>query len=519
MIHDLISGQMNFLVKIHLLAASLLVLAPSLSAQSCFVFEREMETLFLAHQPKTPVPQQELERIRARCPEPSQRMLLIYNFFRAVDAFQSTTLTDREAYDQAVHYYNRSATHFSVLSELDLQDPFFKVFYQRADEFELALDDLAAQVGVISRTNSYSNAGYTRGAASRTTSGNSSYRQSNSNSYYAAAGSSQVNWNRENAILPERADIDATRSQARLAGSGAQSWETSSNTRTSSANQRTRSAAPATTRSLDTYAGVTYVGSLNQIDPLTYLRFSRSNAASNMRTAATSGTSGTSAPQPEELWQYRYDDPSQSVVRGNEAPQANARTQAPGATATGTTIFVNIGSSQALTNRPGKSSPAIAELPYGTAVYRVPGSAPSYQQGEFYLQVQTIDGQIGWMPQARLIEDGRLAVVVEPVNAENQGGIVPFYPAEPIVLAKYVDGKALVVGRDGRKSGWVSDLATLSIAEEDLQIADMIAEAMSHTSVYARRAKLADIQQHPAYFQSPLGLVVDRLVVEEAQRN
>ena len=513
------TGQTNFLRKSLFLAVGLLVLAPSLSAQSCFVFEREMETLFLAHQPKSPVPQQELERIRARCPEPSQRMLLIYNFFRAVDAYQSTTLTDREAYDLAVHYYNRAATHFSVLSELDLQDPFFKVFYQRADEFELALDDLAAQAGVIGRTNSYSDLGYTRGAASRTAASGTSYRQSGQAGYTSTAAQ-QVNWNRENAVLPDRADIDATRSQARLAGPGAQSWETSSNTRTSSANQRTRSAAPSATRSLDTYAGVTYVGSLSQIDPLTYLRFSRSNATASSAASMRTASSGTSAPRPEELWQYRYNDPGQSVTRSSEPTQANARTQAPATTSpAGTTVFVNIGSSQALTNRPGKSSPAIAELPYGTAVYRVPGSAPSYQQGEFYLQVQTVDGQIGWMPQAKLVEDGRLAVVVEPVNAESQAGMVPFYPAEPIVLAKYEGGKALVVGRDGRKTGWISDLATLSIAEEDLQIADLITEAMSHTSVYARRAKLADIQRHPAYFQSPLALVVDRLVVEEAQRN
>ncbi|MDP5169732.1 MAG: hypothetical protein NWR72_05765, partial [Bacteroidia bacterium] len=111
----------KWLMRAGMLAAIALMTTPHTYGQSCLVFEREMETLFLNHQAKTPVPRQDLEQIRSRCPEPSRKMLLIYNFFRAVDAYQSPDLSDRESYDRAVAYYNRAAEHFMLLSDLDLK--------------------------------------------------------------------------------------------------------------------------------------------------------------------------------------------------------------------------------------------------------------------------------------------------------------------------------------------------------------------------------------------------------------
>ena len=520
-------------LRLGVLAAAMLMVLPQSFAQNCRVFEREMETLFMNHEPQSPVPRQELERIRARCPEPSRKMLLIYYFFRAVDAYQSTNLSDREAYDRAVTYYNRAAENFQHLTEYELEDPFFQTFYDRAAEFEDAIQDLAYETGVNSRTYSYNRPTSIQGtynpAGSRMASVSRGASGTNTRTASRQDAGMEVEWNRENVILPARSDIEATRSNAREGSRRQQEWDMTysetarTTTRGATTSTNTRSMGPS--RGIDTYAGVELVGSLSTIDPMSYLRYSRSpestaNDLNLRRGVARDGS--TSTPNPNELWSYSFTDP-----QGSGSTSANARTRGADNTATFVSetvtvqpdIFVNVGNGLSLTNRPGKSSPEIARLGYGEAVYRVANVSPSFQQGEQYVQVQTINGQVGWVPQSMLVMDGRLAVVVNTVNGiTNDARQVTFFPAEPIVLARYENGRALVVGMNGEKSGWIADLSALSISEEDLQIASMIAEAMGYTSIYARQAKLLEIQRHPAYFQSPLSAVVDRLVAEEAQR-
>ncbi len=499
-----------------------LLLTSSLPAQSCRVFEREMETLFMNHLPQTPVPKESLERIRSRCMEPTRKMLLIYNFFRAVDAYQSSGLSDREAYEFAVGYYNRSAEYFMLLTEYELEDPFFVTFYQRAEELESAIAQLGYQSGYRAMAPQSMVSSRMRGSSSSSTS-------MNARAQSATVRTSPEDWNRENAILPDRASIQVNQSNARMAGTANnQQWDrvsvTPSYRPSSSSNQRTTSSSQMRTtqqtRNPDTYAGVQYVGTMSSLDPVDYLNYSRSlQNQSNGANMRRGNDAFEANPNPQELWQYNYTDPSNANASARR--QANTVNQAPApAPKTEGAILVNVGTQTPLTNRPGKSSAAIKQLGYGEAAYRVAGVAPSVQHGETYVQVQTVDGQLGWLPQSLLIEDGRVAVVIQTVGARGIQGNngITFFPGEPVVLARYENGQALAYGRDGKKAGWIADLRALSISEEDIELSDLIADAMSHTSIYARRAKLADIQRQPAYRSSPLAGVVDRLVAEEAQR-
>lgn len=518
------------LVRLGFLFAVLLLVAPSLSAQSCRVFEREMETLFVNHEAQSPVPRQELERIRARCPEPTRKMLLIYYFFRAVDAYQSDNLTDREAYDRAVGYYNRSAENFLLLTDYELEDPFFETFYSRAAEFEGAIQDLAYDAGLNTRTRWSTTQPATIQDRFGATESMASRGSANRSSGFST-GDQEVNWARENVLLPSRADIDATRSNARMASNGASSdWDLSPSTTmgTTSAAQRTRSNARTvqTTRNINSYAGVQLVGSLSSLDPVGYLRFSRSaqntanittSQSANLRTGNTR-SAGTSAPNPSDLWTYTFVGDSQTGTNTRTSSASQPTQEAE--VLVRNDILVNVATDMPLTNRPGKSSPAVGHLGYGEAVYRVANVTPSFQQGEQYVQVQTVNGQVGWLPQAVLVEDGRLAVVIGSVSGRSAYGqeTVQFNAGEPVVLAKYENSQALVIGENAHKVAWISDLAALSISEEDMYLADLIREAMSFTSIYARRSKLLDIQNHPYYMQSPLRSLVDQLVAQEAGR-
>lgn len=519
------------LVRLGFVFAAFLLITPSLSAQNCRVFEREMETLFMNHEAQSSVPRQELERIRARCPQPSSKMLLIYNFFRAVDAYQSTSLTDREAYDRAVGYYNRAAENFLLLTDYELEDPFFETFYDRAAEFETAIQDLAYQAGLNTRTRQVATQPATiqdrYSPSGRMASRGSVNTRTTNSSIGFSSSDREVNWSRENVLLPSRVDIEATQQNARTASNRNSEWDLSTNNSsfrgTTASGQRTRSNARTaqTARNIDSYAGVQLVGDLSSLDPVGYLRYSRSaqNATNveNLRVGTTRSAASTN-PNPSDLWTYNYVD--------QQSSGANARTSTPnGVTRTANVqvrdaILVNVATSISLTNRPGKSSPEINKLGYGEAVYRVANVSPSFQQGEQYVQVQTVNGELGWLPQSVLVEDGRLAVVIQSVRGNSAAGAeaVTFYPGEPVVLAKYENNQALIIGENAQKVAWVSDLAALSISEEDMQIADMIKEAMSFTSIYARRSKLLDIQRHPYYAQSPLSSLVDRLVAQEAGR-
>lgn len=483
------------------------------------------------HEAQSPVPRQELEKIRARCPEPSRKMLLIYNFFRAVDAYQSTNLTDREAYDRAVGYYNRAAENFLLLTDYELEDPFFDTFYNRAAEFETAIQDLAYETGLNTRTRQSNRQPATiqdrYSPAGRMASRGSTNTRTTSPSVEFSTRDQEVNWSRENVLLPSRVDIESTQYNARTASQRNSGWDLSTNNSsfrgTSATGQRTRSNARTTqdSRNIDSYAGVQLVGDLSTLDPVGYLRYSRSaqNATNteNLRTGTTRSAASTN-PNPSDLWTYNYVD--------QQSSSTNTRTSNPnGAYRTADVqvrdaILVNVATAVSLTNRPGKSSPEISKLGYGEAVYRVANVSPSFQQGEQYVQVQSVNGERGWLPQSVLVEDGRLAVVIQSVRGNSAVGAeaVTFYPCEPVVLAKYENNQALVIGENAQKVAWISDLAALSISEEDMQIADMIKEAMSFTSIYARRSKLLDIQRHPYYSQSPLSSLVDRLVSQEAGR-
>lgn len=517
------------LVRLGFLFTAFLLVSPSISAQNCRVFELEMETLFMNHEAQSPVPRQELERIRARCPEPSRKMLLIYYFFRAVDAYQSTNLTDREAYDRAVGYYNRSAENFLLLTDYELEDPFFETFYDRAAEFETAIQNLAYDAGLNGRARQSSTQPVTiqdryYSSGTMASRGSANSRTTNPGVGFSTVDQ-EVNWNRENVILPSRENIESTQQNARTAARGNTEWDlstTNSSFRgTSTAGQRTRSNARTSqvTRNIDSYAGVELVGSLSTLDPVGYLRYSRSaQNTSNIENLRMGNTrSGTSSnPNPSDLWTYNYVDQQSANARTSNSNGAYRAADVQVRDA----ILVNVATAASLTNRPGKSSPEISQLTYGEAVYRVANVSPSYQQGEQYVQVQTVNGQLGWLPQSVLVEDGRLAVVIQSVRGNSAIGseAVTFYPGEPVVLAKYENNQALVIGENAQKVAWISDLAALSISEEDMQIADMIREAMSFTSIYARRSKLLDIQRHPYYAQSPLAPLVERLVAQEAGR-
>ena len=127
----------------------LMLLQPSwLQAQQCSGYEREMQEIFMDYLPGQQLDIRKIDLLYARCYQPSDKMSLIYHYFKSVDAWFNPNLSDEAAVQDARYQYEQAARFFPFLVEAGESDAeFVDLFFQQASDLQdqLGIDYLVLE--------------------------------------------------------------------------------------------------------------------------------------------------------------------------------------------------------------------------------------------------------------------------------------------------------------------------------------------------------------------------------------
>jgi hypothetical protein len=170
--------------------------------------------------------------------------------------------------------------------------------------------------------------------------------------------------------------------------------------------------------------------------------------------------------------------------------------------------------------------PQIAEKPaftvgFGESLGRYAEYPVVNEDGIRFVRVLLRNNLSGWAPLDGLIEDGKLAVCREYIQAYPSPGermdrnMTLLLAGEPLIIETIDDPWVRVVTRDGEKRVWINESGKLSIDPFDVEIGIRLHEALREPNNRKRIALLEAIRQMPAYGRSALSAAVEaRLEME-----
>lgn len=115
-------------------------------ADDCAAYEAEMEAYFLNESAQ--IEPDKVEQIWRSCNEPTDKMKLIYHYFKAETALSYYARQPHRAYQLANYYYDRAAQYFNLLVDpAKSRDPFAQAFFKRANQFERRMTSMGQKMG------------------------------------------------------------------------------------------------------------------------------------------------------------------------------------------------------------------------------------------------------------------------------------------------------------------------------------------------------------------------------------
>ncbi len=444
--------------------------------QNCAGYEKEMEEYFLNFQTGDQVNIRKIESVYVRCPQPTDKMSLIYHYFKALEVWTAPYLSDESAYHDARFYYEQAAPSFPYLLKAPPKDNFFvTVFFDRAIELE-------TQLGIES-------------IVVQSTSPVQRSRGMDGDPLQSEPG----DWKK---YTPQQKVT--TGSTYRTDGNAA-TPNTLRKSEYRGGEYRTRSMdeVAQTTEKGEVYGNV---GTLNELDALSYLRHQREWDAATLRSKDIAvGATST----------YR----TRGDIEGSGSPTPDRDYFYNGLTC----IYDNL----VVRRQPGETAQPVGMVRFGETVARLEGVSPVKQGQLSYISVRLMGGQLGWVPIDAIVPEGKLAAITRPTqgylslnfqNAERRNMIL-FRASELVVMEKVDNGYILVTTRNGEKRAWINGIGELSIDPLDVEIAGKIHDALKQNNLTARKAQLQRIRAIPGYEQSELAYVVKELLAESYSMN
>ena len=446
-----------------LIALCLFMTVQTLTAQTCRVYEREMQEYFMKHESGSPVNVRLLNSIYRRCNTPTDKMNLIFNYFQAIAALGDEWLSDQEAYETSTYYYDLAANYFSALT-LDDRDAFSAYFFERAEGLEVTMAALAYELG---------------------------YRRENR--YYGEYGQLN-NWKKSEYAYNDVGDSPLTRGSVSTRVDGTDSREDFS-----------RGSSDLTGTQERTYningESYGYVGNLSQINPISYLGYRRK-----------------AQPDP---WTRELEEtsPRGEVSRSASSGFENARI---GVDAGSLDVLNNVNADElflsawdlAEVRETAGSASTFMTLQFGEPVARMNENAVN-RGGANFVKIRTRSGRMGWVEASALVPNGKLAVITRQtigyernVSGATNRQIVTFGGGELVILEQYKNEWVKVISRNGRKEAWVQGIDHLSIEETDIRIAMALYSAMQTQSPSIRQVQLEQIRRMAGFQDSELSPVI-----------
>lgn len=439
----------TFVTKWGLVLGLLMMGSMTLSAQDCTAYERELQEYFLAHQTEDRLNMTRIESVYKSCSQPTEKMELIFYYFQAIHAINSTSYHDYRTYEAATLYYDQSARYFPFLIQAGPEeDTFVETYFAKAFELEQWLQREARRL-----------------------------RYSPENRYYGET---------EDALWA-RSDTEHAREAGKARGQAETEQEFKRKFRQS---DRYVDQLPPF---LETSAGLEpfgYVGLLDNINMIDYLDWQRS----------------------DELTTTARLDPR--LLNPDRAAWIESLNSTPGAYQ----ALMSIQDHLAIRQNPSPSAPVVDHVSFGEVLARVTKYMPVIDSEITFLPVRSENGKAGWIAEPLVVEQGKLAVCITNTPAYTRSNqradrnAVVFFAGEMIVLEGAREGWLRVVGRNGRKKGWISGTEFLSIDPIDLHIGEKMFDALQSTSIESRKVQLESIRTVYGYKESNLSPYVERLI-------
>jgi hypothetical protein len=464
------------------------------SAQSCLGYEKEMEEYFLNFQSGNQVNIRRVESVFSRCPRPTDKMSLIYYYFKSLEAWTAEYLSDEAAYHDARFFYEKAALHFPYFLDSPEKDEFFvNMYFDRAIalETQLGIESISYNVPPEAL-----NDPLTRGA---------------DNARYQSRYAGNVQWEK---YTPFRNDVSSSTYRSADPYPDASSANFRKSQYRSGSYQEETDDAELIELNGETFGNV---GNLNSLHPVEYLRYQREWENATSRSLAISG-GGTATQRTRGELEQDYDQNQGANLR-----TAAPRTIAPDSYAGLVSIYDDV----VVRRQPGESAQPVGLVRFGESVARLDQISPVQSGKRKYVSVRLAGGQLGWIPTDVIVPEGKLAVITNHTKgyvslnpeAARDRGMILFRAAELVVLEAIQGDYILVTSRNAEKSAWVRGIGGLSIDPIDIQIGAKIHEAFSQNNITVRKAQLQRIRFIPGFEQSQLTMVVQELLAESYSMN
>ncbi|MEZ4771654.1 MAG: hypothetical protein R3D00_00645 [Bacteroidia bacterium] len=470
-----------------------------LYAQSCIAYEREMEQYFLSYESGDPVDMDYLERLKWRCDAPTQKMELVYYFFKSAVAFRSERLSDKEAYEQATYYYDLCARNFPWLVKAGSADATFtEKFFEKAEGLETALATLAYDLRYYPETRKYGEI--------------------------------------DDKDIWSKKDIEPlTRPDVVSRGMDDPAENTFDKKYVYQGKYVDEPAYELARPRIENGEPYGWVGTLDEIDPINFVKWQQTRQ-DMVNTWDVDGGAIASRGQVAPVYdpyilnnnQTQLYDPSASYrTEGSYREAAPAISSAPASVAD--PYYLNdewveklekrgIGMYVYVSNRDlcpvyaeaGAFGRQIGYLSFGETVVQIKGenNKPVQRDGFNYLPVQTGKNQTGWVELSTVVRDGRLATFTKAtrgfvnVNANtsesertSDRNALLFQAGELVILTGINKTNVKVLSQSRDKEGWLSSTETLSIDPLDVHVAFRMQDAMKQPSAKDQQNALIRLSQ------------------------
>lgn len=472
-------------------------LGAGLSAQNCVAYEREMEQYFLAYESGDPVDMDYLERLKWRCDAPTQKMELVYYFFKAAVAFRSERLSDQQAYEQATYYYDLCARNFPWLVKSGASEAAFtERFFEKAEGLESALATLAYDLRYYPETRKYGEI------------------------------DSKDIWSKK--------DVEPLTRPAEVSRGMGDPVENSFDKKYVYQGKYVEEPAYELARPrIENGEPYGWVGTLDEIDPINFVKWQQTRQ-DMVNPWDMDGAAIASRGQEVPVYDpYILNDQPQtydpSISYRTEGVYREAAAAPAPTVAAADPYYLNdewveklekqgVSMSVYVSNRdlcpvyaePGAFGRQIGFLSFGETIAQIKGenNKPVQKDGFNYMPVLTGKNQTGWVELGTIVRDGRLATIISAtrgyvnVNANtsesertSDRNSILFQPGELIILTGINKTNVKVLSQSRDKEGWLSSTETLSIDPLDVHVAFRMQDAMKQPSAKDQQNALIRLSQ------------------------
>lgn len=166
-----------------------------------------------------------------------------------------------------------------------------------------------------------------------------------------------------------------------------------------------------------------------------------------------------------------------------------------------------------LFKQPGEAN-LVGTVLFGEEVTHLGQEALVKEEKRNYILVKTNEGKIGWINEVFLVKDAGLVVVLEKSRLyETPGSFssakdVFIQAGELAILNNYQEDWVFLVGKEKAKSGWIKGYELLSVDEDDISIASMLAKARARRTRGEQLTALKSIGETRGFLDSRLAPII-----------